>query len=61
MLITPVSFFLGYAPGAYLLFGAPVDDKAPFTTVLGITLLTSVFCISVGQWVLSSTRRESST
>lgn len=53
LLITPVSFFLGYAPAPYLIFGKSADARVSFHTAMLITLLTSTLCIMAGQWLLS--------
>ncbi len=58
LLITPVSFFLGYLPGPYLIFGRGPGTDAPFESVMITTLLSATVCITLGQLMLS---RRSST
>ncbi|HEY0092730.1 MAG TPA: hypothetical protein VGB96_00330 [Archangium sp.] len=54
LLITPVSFFLGFAPGPYLIFGGePGSPRPSFNTAMLMTLVTSTICVTAGQWLLS--------
>jgi hypothetical protein len=53
LLVTPVSFVLGYAPTPYLMFGRGSNSPTSFGTVVLVTFLTSTFCVTVGQWLLS--------
>jgi hypothetical protein len=58
LLITPLSFVLGYLPGPYLIFRTPESDALfDFDVVMLTTLLSATVCITAGQWVLS--RRSS--
>jgi hypothetical protein len=52
LLITPLSFFLGYLPGPYLFFEWGGSATAAFSTVMLITFLSSIFCVMAGQMLL---------
>ena len=53
LLITPVTFFLGYAPGARFIFGGKPGSEVPFGTAMLITFVTSILSVTAGQWLLS--------
>jgi hypothetical protein len=52
LLITPVSFVLGYAPMPWLTFLSPLRQSLSFGTIAMVTLSTSMFCVAVGQMLL---------
>ena len=53
LLITPVSFFLGYLPSAYFILGKSPRSEDLDSTAMLVMLLSSTLCILAGQLMLS--------
>jgi hypothetical protein len=59
LLITPLSFFLGYFPGPYLIFERRGSANVDFNMVMLITFLSSIFCVMAGQLLLGHRKDRS--
>jgi hypothetical protein len=59
LLITPVTFYLGYSPGARFIFGGKTLSEASFGTAILLTLVTSILAVTAGQWLLSRVSHRS--